>query len=112
MLGDDKLTYENLPKCSSEITVKIAILSMRPKLYSTHRLVEAAEKRGHEVTVINTLRCYMNITPDNPTIHYMGRPLPHFDAIIPRIGASITFYGTAMVRQFEMMGVYSLNSAL
>lgn len=85
---------------------------MRPKLYSTRRLVEAAEKRGHEVTVINTLRCYMNITPDNPTIHYMGRPLPHFDAIIPRIGASITFYGTAMVRQFEMMGVYSLNSAL
>lgn len=92
--------------------MKIAILSLRPKLYSTRRLIEAAEKRGHEVKVINTLRCYMNISPSNPTIHYMGDLLPEFDAVIPRIGASITFYGAAVVRQFEMMKVFSLNSAL
>lgn len=92
--------------------MKIAILSLRPKLYSTQRLVEAAEKRGHQVKVINTLRCYMNILPSNPTIHYMGEPLVEFDAVIPRVGASITFYGAAVVRQFEMMGVFSVNSAL
>lgn len=92
--------------------MKIGILSMRTKLYSTQRLVEAAEKRGHQVEIINTLRCYMNISSSHPTIHYMGKPLKGFDAIIPRIGTSITFYGTALVRQFEMMGVYSLNSAI
>lgn len=92
--------------------MRIAILSLRPKLFSTRRLVEAAEKRGHEVKVINTLRCYMNISIEGPTIHYMGDVLPEFDAIIPRIGASITFYGAAVVRQFEMMKVFSLNSAL
>lgn len=92
--------------------MKIAILSLRPKLYSTRRLVEAAKKRGHEVKVINTLRCYMSINPNKPMLHYMGAALSHYDAVIPRIGASITFYGTAIVRQFEMMGVYSLNSAI
>jgi ribosomal protein S6--L-glutamate ligase len=92
--------------------VKIAILSLRPKLYSTRRLVAEAEKRGHQVDVINTLRCYMNISSHNPTIHYMGNPLLKYDAIIPRIGASITFYGAAVVRQFEMMDVFSINSAL
>lgn len=92
--------------------MKIAILSLRPKLHSTRRLVEAAKKRGHEVKVINTLRCYMNINPENPTIHYMGETIADFDAVIPRIGASITFYGTAVVRQFEMMGVFSVNSSL
>lgn len=92
--------------------MKIAILSLRPKLHSTRRLVEAAKKRGHQVEVINTLRCYMNILPGNPTIHYMGKPLQGFDAVIPRIGASITFYGAAVVRQFEMMGVFSVNTAL
>lgn len=92
--------------------MKIAILSLRPKLYSTRRLVEAAKKRGHEVKVINTLRCYMSINPNKPMLHYMGATLSQYDAVIPRIGASITFYGTAVVRQFEMMGVYSLNSAI
>lgn len=92
--------------------MKIAILSLRPKLFSTSRLAEAAKHRGHEVKVINTLRCYMNISPNKPTMHYMGTDLPEFDAVIPRIGASITFYGSAVVRQFEMMGVYSVNSAL
>ncbi len=92
--------------------MKIAILSLRPKLHSTQRLIEAAEKRGHEIKVINTLRCYMNISSDKPQIHYKGEELEHFDAVIPRIGASVTFYGNAVVRHFEMMGVYCVNSSL
>jgi ribosomal protein S6--L-glutamate ligase len=92
--------------------MKIAILSRGPKLYSTRRLVEAAEARGHEVRVIDALRCYMNINSVNPTIHYKGEVLSGFDAVIPRIGASITFYGTAVLRQFEMMGVYPLNESV
>ncbi len=92
--------------------MKIGILSRKAELYSTRRLVEGAKKRGHEVTVINPLRCYMNITSYKPSIHYMGENLEGFDAIIPRIGASITFYGTAVVRQFEMMNVYSVNESV
>jgi ribosomal protein S6--L-glutamate ligase len=92
--------------------VKIAILSRKRFLYSTRRLVEAAQQRGHEVQVIDTLRCYMNITSHKPEIHYRGQNLTGFDAVIPRIGASITFYGTAVVRQFEMMGVFSLNESV
>lgn len=92
--------------------MKIGVLSRKPQLYSTRRLVEAAEKRGHEAHVIDTLRCYMVIASQNPSIHYKGESLVGFDAIIPRIGASITFYGTAVVRQFEMMGVYSLNESV
>lgn len=92
--------------------MKIGILSRNAKLYSTSRLVEAATNRGHEIRVIDALRCYMDITPHQPTIHYKGEELNDFDAIIPRIGASITFYGTAVVRQFEMMGVYSVNESV
>ena len=92
--------------------MKIGILSRNPKLYSTNRLVEAASARGHEVHVIDTLKCYMNISSRKPSIHYRGEALEGFDAIIPRIGASITFYGTAVVRQFEMMGVYCLNESV
>jgi len=92
--------------------MKIGILSKNKGLYSTKQLVTAAEKRGHEVQVINTSRCYMNIASFKPSIHYDGKPLTGFDAIIPRIGASITFYGTAVVRQFEMMGVFSLNESV
>jgi len=92
--------------------VKIAILSRNKKLYSTRRLIEAAEKRGHQVRVIDVLRCYMNIAPRAPEIHYRGRKLEGFDAVIPRIGASVTFYGSAVVRQFEMMGVYCLNESV
>ncbi len=92
--------------------MKVAILSRNPKLYSTKRLVEAGEQRGHEVRVVDTLRCYMNMATHKPTIHYKGEALEGFDAIIPRIGASITFYGTAVVRQFEMMGVYSVNESV
>jgi ribosomal protein S6--L-glutamate ligase len=92
--------------------VKIAILSRKRSLYSTRRLVEAAQQHGHEAQVIDTLRCYMNITSHKPEIHYRGENLTGFDAVIPRIGASITFYGTAVVRQFEMMGVFSLNESV
>ncbi len=92
--------------------MKIGILSRGPKLYSTSRLVEAAKQRGHEVRVVNPLRCYMNITSQKPEIHYQGVELERFDAIIPRIGASVTFYATAVLRQFEMMGVYPLNESV
>ena len=92
--------------------MKIAILSRNRKLYSTRRLVEAAEQKGHEVQVIDVLRCYMNITSMRPSIHYRGQVLAGFDAVIPRIGASVTFYGTAVLRQFEMMGVYPLNESV
>ena len=92
--------------------MKIGVLSRGPKLYSTRRLVEAARDRGHETRVIDTLRCYMNMATAKPSINYRGEPLDDFDAVIPRIGASITFYGTAVVRQFEMMGVYSINESV
>ena len=92
--------------------MKIGILSRNAKLYSTRRLVEAAKAAGHDVRVIDVLRCYMDISSHNPTIHYKGEELKDFDAVIPRIGASITFYGTAVVRQFEMMGVFSLNESV
>ena len=92
--------------------MKIAILSRREDLYSTQRLVAAAKDRGYQADVIDTLRCYMNITSVQPTIHYKGAELEHYDAVIPRIGASITFYGTAVVRQLEMMGVYCVNDSV
>lgn len=92
--------------------MKIAILSRNAKLYSTRRLTEAAKARGHEVRVLDVLRCYMNITSHRPSIHYKGEALTGFDAVIPRIGASVTFYGTAVLRQFEMMGVYPLSESV
>ena len=92
--------------------MKIGILSRNAELYSTRSLTEAARKRGHKIQVINPLRCYMNITSHHPAIHYKGDKLEGFDAIIPRIGASITFYGTSVVRQFEMMDVFCLNESV
>ena len=92
--------------------MKIGILSRSINIYSTKRLVEAAKARGHEVEVIDTLKCYMDITSKKPMVHYQNKVLDDFDAIIPRIGASITFYGTAVIRQFEMMGVSSLNESV
>ena len=92
--------------------MKIAILSRNPKLYSTRRLKETAVARGHEVQIIDVLRAYMNIASHKPTIHYKGEPLEGFDAVIPRIGASVTFYGASVLRQFEMMGVYPLNESV
>jgi len=91
--------------------MKIAILSRRSTLYSTRRLKEAGEKRGHEVRVIDYLRCYMNITSHHPQVIYQGNVIRNLDAVIPRIGASKTFYGTAVVRQFEMMNVFTPNSS-
>ncbi|MBX2879218.1 MAG: 30S ribosomal protein S6--L-glutamate ligase [Granulosicoccus sp.] len=88
--------------------MKIAILSRNIRLYSTRRLIEAAESRGHEVQVIDVLRCYMNIVSRNPSVHLEGRKLDDFDGVIPRIGASVTGYGTTVLRQFEMMGTYTL----
>lgn len=90
--------------------MKLGILSRGPQLYSTRRLREAAETRGHEVRVVDYLRCYMNINANNPHVVLTGENLD-FDAVIPRIGASNTFYGTAVVRQFEMMGVFPANES-
>lgn len=91
--------------------MKIGILSRDPSLYSTRRLVEAAEQRGHSVRTIDVLKCYMNITANQPSVHYRKEILK-FDAIIPRIGASVTAYGTAVLRQFEVAGVFSVNQAI
>lgn len=92
--------------------MRIAILSRNPKLYSTRRLVEAAEQRGHDIVVLDHLKCYMDIASHDPAVHYRGEELETFDAVIPRIGASVTFYGSAVVRQFEMMGTYCLNESV
>ena len=83
--------------------LKIAILSRDSTLYSSVRLVEAAAARGHEVRVLDPTHCYMNITSMKPSIHYQGETLVGYDAVIPRIGASVTFYGTAVLRQFEVI---------
>lgn len=92
--------------------MRVAILSRNPKLYSTRRLKEAGEEKGFEVDIIDTMHCYMDITSSKPTVRYKGKPLPTYDAIIPRIGASVTFYGTSVVRQFEMMGTFSINESV
>jgi len=92
--------------------VKFAMLARNPKLYSHKRLVEAAEQRGHTLDIINTLRCVIDITSHRPGIQYLGAPLLGYDGVIPRIGASVTFYGLSVLRQFEMMGVYPLNESV
>ena len=92
--------------------MRIAILSRNSSLYSTSRLVEACKERDHTVEVLNTLKCYMDIVAHRPSVHYRGKELEPFDAVIPRIGASVTFYGAAVLRQFEMMGSYSLNESV
>ncbi len=91
--------------------MKIAVLSRDASLYSTKRIVEAGNKRGHTIMVIDHMRCYMDITAHHPKLIYQGKPLEDIDAVIPRIGASKTFYGTAVVRQFQMMGVFTANGA-
>jgi len=92
--------------------MKIAILSRNENLYSTRRFKEAGEAKGHQVDVIDTLHCYMDITRSRPAVRYKGKQLPYYDAVIPRIGASITFYGTAVVRQFEVMGTFCVNESV
>jgi len=91
--------------------MKILILSRNKNLHSTRRIFNAGINRGHEVRVVDYLRCYMNITSRKPTVYYGGESLGKADAVIPRIGASQTFYGTAVVRQFETMGSYCVNSS-
>lgn len=92
--------------------MRVAILSRNPNLYSTRRLMEAGQERGHEVDIIDTMHCYMDITSSRPSVRYQGRELPAYDAVIPRIGASVTFYGAAVVRQFEMMGTFCVNESV
>ena len=92
--------------------MKIALLCRNADLYSHQRLIKAASERGHEIEAINHIKCYIDIASHRPAIHYHGRKLEGFDAVIPRIGASVTFFGTAVVRQFEMMGVYTVNESV
>lgn len=92
--------------------MKIAMLARNPNLYSHKRLVEAAEDRGHTLDILNTTRCTVNIASHRPTLTYNGDTLEGYDAVIPRIGASITNYGTAVLRQFEMAGVWPLNESV
>ena len=92
--------------------MKLALMCRNAELYSHKRIVEAAEARGHDIDVVDHLRCYINITSLKPTVRYRGEELPNFDAVIPRIGASVTFYGTAVLRQLEMMGVYPVNESV
>ena len=92
--------------------MKIAMLARNANLYSHQRLVEAAHARGHEIDILNTLRVTMNITSHRPEAYYQGAKLGKYDAVIPRIGASVTFYGLAVLRQFEMMNVWSLNESV
>ncbi|MDA3921117.1 MAG: 30S ribosomal protein S6--L-glutamate ligase [Salinisphaera sp.] len=92
--------------------MNIVIMSRNRNLYSTRRLIEAGKDKGHEMTVVDPLRCYMNIVPHAPEMHYKGKKIENIDAVIPRIGASITFYATAVLRQFEMIGVYPLNESV
>jgi ribosomal protein S6--L-glutamate ligase len=92
--------------------VKIAVLSRNPRLYSTARIIEEATAAGHEARVVDTLKCYMDITSANPSVWYRGEKLDRQDVVIPRIGASITDYGTAVIRQFEMMDTYSLVGSI
>ena len=92
--------------------MKIAMLARNAELYTHKRLKEAAIARGHSLDIINTLRCYMNIASRRPEVYYNGEKLEGYDAVIPRIGASVTFYGMAVLRQFEMQGVYPLNESV
>ncbi len=104
--------YDKLPKKRPvKRPLRVALLSREPGSYSTRRLVEAGETRGHVIEVIDTRRCYMRIGARHPEVHYDGRILPYYDAVIPRIGASMTSYGTAILRQFASTGAYCLNSA-
>lgn len=92
--------------------MKLALLCRNPRLYSHTRLVEAAEQRGHDIDVIDHLRCLIDISSGQSKLVYKSEELPLYDAVIPRIGASVTFYGTAVVRQLEVMGVYPLNESV
>jgi ribosomal protein S6--L-glutamate ligase len=121
MGGDFPLTLKARPAINGRrgeshfrrenIFMKLSILSCSPKCYSSRRLIEAAQKRGHKVEVLNTLRLAIGLDQGDPDLFYYGKPLKETDAILPRIGTSITRYGTAVVRQFEQMDVYTPNTA-
>ncbi len=104
--------YQNLPRRKPvRRPLRIALLTREPNNYSSKRLIEAATSRGHVIEAVDTARCYMRIGPLNPEVHYDGKALPRYDAVIPRIGASITDYGMAVLRQFANTGAYCLNGA-
>ncbi|TCD14554.1 30S ribosomal protein S6--L-glutamate ligase [Oricola cellulosilytica] len=92
--------------------MKLVMMARNAGLYSHKRIVEAAESRGHEIDIVNHTHCYMDITSHRPALYHNGQKLPRYDAVIPRIGASVTYYGTAVLRQFEMMGVWPLNESV
>src|SRR5262245_20539162 len=92
--------------------MKLVMLARNPALYSHRRIIEAAHERGHEIDVINALQVHMKITSSRPTLMHGGKTLPRYDAVIPRIGASITHYGLAVLRQFEMQGTFPLNESV
>ena len=106
------LDHASFTDFKTRTPMKIALLSRNRRLYSSRRIIEAAEESGHEIVVIDVLRAYMNIAAHKPSIHYRGEVLEGFDAVIPRIGASVTAYGLAVLRQFEMMGVVALNESV
>ena len=110
-LSYDEYHSARLRKVTPDRALRIAVLSREASNYSTGRLVAEGERRGHVVEVIDTTRCYMTINALAPEVHYDGQRLPRYDAIIPRIGASITPYGTAIVRQFETVGTYCVNGS-
>lgn len=103
--------YDNIVQRRSKKSLKICILSSAQNSYTKDRLVVAAESRGHKVEIVNPTRCYVDISSNKPTIHYQGHPLHRFDTIIPRIGASVTFYGVAILRQFESLGTFCVNNS-
>ena len=112
----EKLSYDLYAKVKkakpSKRTLRICLLTREPNNFTTRRIVQAAEERGHVCEVINTTRCYMNINSLAPEVHYDGRVLPQFDAVIPRVGTSVTAYGMAVVRQFDLMGAFCVNKAM
>lgn len=103
--------YKKVKNYNHRRALRIGILSLEPNNYSNLKIIAAAENNGHHCEILNTKRCYLNIESDNPEVHYDGSVLPHYDVIIPRIGHSITKYGMAVVRQFEAMGTFCLNSS-
>ena len=108
----DMSAYSGIPRRTPvRRPLRIALLTREPSNYSSRRIIQAAEARGHVIEAVQTSRCYMKIDAIKPEVHYDGRALPRYDAIIPRIGASVTFYGMAVLRQFQTMGAYTLNSA-
>ena len=103
--------YKKVKNYNHRRALRIGILSLEPNNYSNLKIIAAAENNGHHCEILNTKRCYLNIESDNPEVHYDGSVLPHYDVIIPRIGPSITKYGMAVVRQFEAMSTFCLNSS-